>query len=246
MNKKIISILAVVSLLTSLVACGSETSENLTSTSVDNSKLTVGAYYFPVVLEPSTDWVSWQIVESGSGETLMRYGTNGEVLPWLAEGLEVDSDGLTWTIKLREDVVFSNGVQMTATKVKESLDRLFYLEDPANGGNGNPYSHFSYDSLEADDENFTVTMVTSVPTPDLPGCLAYPWTLIVDAEASAELDTKLQGTITTGPYVVQEFIPGTSIKSVRNENYWNGTVGFDEIEYIAVKESSMRAMSIMD
>ncbi|MFI3254811.1 MAG: ABC transporter substrate-binding protein [Eubacteriales bacterium] len=222
---------------------------DVTATASDksNEKVVVASYYFPTVLEPSKDWESWYIVEFGVGETLTRYSQTGEVLPWLAESWQISEDNdCIWEIKLREDVNFSNGAAMTATKVKESMERLYSMEDPANGGNGNPHAHFDFTEIVADDENFTIYLETTVPTPDLPGALAYPWQLIVDAEATAEMDTYTQCVVGTGPYIFTSFEPGISLTGVASENYWNGTPGFKEIEVVKMEDSNMRAMALIE
>ena len=54
-------------------------------------------------------------------ETLTRFEDDGTVSPWLAEDWSVADDQLTWTIKLKENVTFSNGEPMTATKVQEDV-----------------------------------------------------------------------------------------------------------------------------
>ena len=212
-----------------------------------NDEIVVATYYFPATLEPSKDWDSWYIIEFGLGETLTQYSKTGEVLPWLAESWNISKDNdCVWEIKLREDVVFSNGIPMTATKVKESLERLYSMEDPVNGGNGNPHVHFTFNSIVADDENFMVYIETPVATPDLPGALAYPWQMIVDAEASKDRNTYTESVIGTGPYVFTNFKPGISISGVRNENYWNGIPAFENIEVVSMQDSNMRAMALLD
>ena len=63
-------------------------------------------------------------------EGLTFYDDEMNLMPWLAESWEQSEDGLTWTFKLREGVLFSNGREMTAEDVKWSFERLI---DPATG-----------------------------------------------------------------------------------------------------------------
>lgn len=78
----------------------------------------------------------------GARETLTRFEDDGTVSPWLAEDWSVADDQLTWTIKLKENVTFSNGEPMTATKVQESLERLFEVTDPNKGWKWKPLELF--------------------------------------------------------------------------------------------------------
>ena len=72
---------------------------------------------------------------------------------------------------------------MTPKKDEESIERLYRLTDPANGGEGLPQAYMTYSSITADDEAGTVTIVTDKPTPDMPVVVAYPWMMIVDSES---------------------------------------------------------------
>ena len=47
-----------------------------------------------------------------------------EIIPWLAKEWEISDDGLTYTFKLREDVKFHDGSDLTASDVKFTFDRL--------------------------------------------------------------------------------------------------------------------------
>ena len=56
-------------------------------------------------------------------EPLYMISQDGKtVSPWLAKSSSQAADKLTWTIKLRTDVKFSDGTPMTSADVKFSLD----------------------------------------------------------------------------------------------------------------------------
>lgn len=183
----------------------------------------------------------------GVGETLVKFADDGTFEPWLAESWEVDPENnLIWTVQLKDNAAFSNGEKMTATKVKESIEWLYDQEDPANGGTGNPQSFFTYTAITPDDENNTITIETTEPTPDLPGCLAYPWMMIIDVEATAERDITTQGPIATGPYAIVSSTPDVDVQLTKNEYYWDGEVPFETVNVMKVAESSTRTMSLQD
>jgi ABC-type transport system substrate-binding protein len=56
--------------------------------------------------------------------TLMALDPDAKPYPELAESYEVSDDGLQYTFKLRPDVTFHNGDELTAEDVKFSFDRL--------------------------------------------------------------------------------------------------------------------------
>lgn len=197
-------------------------------------------------LDPAVNWDSWFLVRYGAGETLVRFAADGSYEPWLAEEWEVADDGLTWTFTLREGITFSTGEPVTASKVMESIERLYELEDPASGGTGNPQGHFTYSSISADDEARTVTIVTTQPVPDLVGCMAYPWMMIIDVAGSANRDIATQGPIGTGPYVITSFTQDNDVQLERNENYWDGDVPFETVSVMKSSEPSTRSMALQD
>ena len=44
--------------------------------------------------------------------------------PWLAESWSISDDKLTWTFKINDKAVFSNGNKVTADAVKNPLNAL--------------------------------------------------------------------------------------------------------------------------
>ena len=127
---------------------------------------------------------SWFVIRIGVAECLVKDGDDGSFQPWLAESWELADDNLTWTFHIRPGVKFSNGADMTATKVKESIEWLYEVQDPANGGVGDIQGFMTFSSITADDAANTVTIVTEKPQADMPGVMAYPLLVIIDAEAT--------------------------------------------------------------
>jgi nickel ABC transporter, nickel/metallophore periplasmic binding protein len=54
-------------------------------------------------------------------EPLVKYQTDGSVIPWLAKSWVSSADGKTWTFTLRDDVTFSNGEAFDAQAVAENF-----------------------------------------------------------------------------------------------------------------------------
>ncbi|PWF21067.1 ABC transporter substrate-binding protein [Corticimicrobacter populi] len=73
----------------------------------------------------STDGVILNVIEG-----LVGYRADGTVAPLLAESVDISSDGLTYTFRLRPDVKFHNGSPVTSAEVLWSWNRYM---DPATG-----------------------------------------------------------------------------------------------------------------
>jgi ABC-type transport system substrate-binding protein len=61
---------------------------------------------------------------------LVDYDRAGRIVPLLAERVDVSSDGLHHTFKLREGVLFHDGRDLTADDVKRSIERALAPETP--------------------------------------------------------------------------------------------------------------------
>lgn len=145
-GKKLIALALSLCLAGSITACGGSAGTEQKAASDGGSaktQLNVATELTSATLDPADEWNSWFVMRWGALETLTRFEDDGTVSPWLAEDWSVADDQLTWTIKLKENVTFSNGEPMTATKVQESLERLFDVTDPNKGGNGNPWNYFT-------------------------------------------------------------------------------------------------------
>ncbi|WP_303865146.1 ABC transporter substrate-binding protein [Alkalibaculum bacchi] len=246
--KKIVKVLAVSTLLIGLLSgCGNKDDGKQTSpkaVSSEKTQLNVATELFSHSLDPSVDYESWFVMRWGVGECLVKFADDYSFEPWLAESWSVADDDLTWTFILREGIKFSNGEDMTPSKVVDSIKKVYKDSDPKNGGTGNLQSFFTYSSLSADDEANTVTIVTTEPTPDLPGCMAYPWMMITNVDQNRNL--AIEGPIGTGPYVIESMTTDVDIKLVKNEYYWDGVVPFETVSIMKVEEPSTRSMSLQD
>src|SRR4051794_19873648 len=109
----------------------------------------------PVLLERNVDiWVL-----SNLYDTLLEPSADGKtIVPGLANGYEVSPDGLTFTLKLRPGVKFSDGSPITVGDVKWSLDRA---RNPNNGA-----WNFTLESLDAIETKGEDTVILHLKHPD--------------------------------------------------------------------------------
>lgn len=181
---------------------------------------------------------AWNCMRYGVGEALFKFNDAMEVEPWLAESYEVSDDHLTWTIKLKDGIKFSDGCDMTATKVKESLDRL---KEAGPTGSSSPDKYLEYEAeITADDDANTITIQTQTAYTDLTGNLAYPVMAIMDVEHITDWNN---GVIGTGPYVIDKFTDQVGYDLVANE-YYREDVPYDKVELLYMGDASAKAMAL--
>ncbi|MFQ9940379.1 MAG: ABC transporter substrate-binding protein [Blautia hansenii] len=221
-----------------LTGCGSgngEKSEGSASSSSAQEKqeLTIGVTSFADTLEPTEQYFSWVVSRYGIGETLVNL-MKGRDCTLSGRSWENSQNKLTWTFKIREGVKFSNGEEMTPELVKASLERTFSLSDRAE-------TFFAPASIETEGQNLKIT--TKEPVAVLPGSLADPLFLIVDANADTE-SFAMSGPICTGPYAVESFSPTDSCVVVKNEYYWGGEVPLEKVVLKCIDDQTTRSMAL--
>lgn len=147
-------------------------------------------------------------------EPLFDNKQNGKgVTPLLAKSGTVAKDGLTWTIKLRTDVKFSDGTPMTSADVKFSLER-------ASGGDGWGFLNTAIETITAPSAD-TVIIKTKFPWAPLLADLACFSNSILKANLDGKTDVEFfKNPIATGPFMLDRWTPGTEVKLVANKNYW--------------------------
>ena len=183
---------------------------------------------------------AWNCMRYGISESLFKFNDNMEIEPWLAESYEVNEDSTVWTIKLREGVKFSNGTDMTASKVKESLDSV---REQGPNGSSTPEKYLAFEAtVEADDAANTVTITLPKPDYNLLGNLAYPVMAIINVAETTDFDHEVIG---TGPYMVQDHADLVGYTMVKNPNYWGGEVPYDKVEIIFMGDASAKANALM-
>lgn len=182
-------------------------------------------------VNPHNTYAGWACIRYGIGETLFRYSDSMEMEPWLAAGYEI-ADELTWIITLRDDVAFTSGRKMDGEAVKECLEHLIEVHDRARGD-------LMIDTITADGQ--TVTIKTQAPKPALLNYLSDPYGCMIDMQAGITADGIAVG---TGPYRAVSLVSGEELKLEKNENYWNGEPGFEEIIVRAISDGDTLTMAL--
>lgn len=169
-------------------------------------------------------------------QTLFIASRNGKsIRPLLATGYKRSANGRTWTIRLRHDVRFSNGAPLTSADVKFSLNR----SRKANAA-------FSYllgaITKIAAPSRYKVVIHTATPYAPLPADLTA-WVAAIlpkhlDGKSAKAFFAKPVG---SGPFVLQSWSRGRSLKVVRNTHFWErGKPYLDSITWNVVPDANTR------
>lgn len=183
-------------------------------------------------------------------DALVELDKEFNVVPGAAESWEVSEDGRTWTFKLREGQVWSDGTPLTAhdyvatfrlaADPEHGWDFTWFYGFLGPGGIENwnqviagelPVEELGVEAV--DDLTFAVT--TEGVFPPLPGVMKFSWPIQAKAleEHGAFYNSGLENHVSSGPFILKEFDPGTRIVLEANPTY-NGYRKplLNEIEYI--------------
>lgn len=154
-------------------------------------------------------------------EGLLEYAPGSTALrPALATSYSVSPDGLTWTFKLRDGVIFHDGTKLDAAAVVTGLNRIREINEGPASLLTNVVGFSAHGTS-------TVLVHLSTPYAFLPGVM--PWLPIVSPKALSEHKTAsdpwaqkwfANHAVGTGPYKLTTFKPTTRINMVQNQHYW--------------------------
>ena len=162
-----------------------------------------------------------------------------ELEPVLAESYEVSEDGLTYTFKLHEGVMFHDGTELTAEDVKYTFD--FYRD--VDSGSTIANNFLNVESVEAIDDYTVQVNMSDVNAAFLTSGGTVP---IVPAAYHAEVgeDTFRTAPIGTGAYKLTEWRAAEFTEMAAFEDYFRGRPGYDILRLEVVPEPSVRYIAL--
>ncbi|GAA2135426.1 ABC transporter substrate-binding protein [Glycomyces algeriensis] len=151
------------------------------------------------------------------------------VVPDMAEGLGTPSpDGLTWTYTLKEGLKFDNGDPITSTELEFGISRAWdpeigigspwlknTVEAPADYKG--PYQTGDHPGIETPDAQ-TIVFHLKAPFPEFDNVVSQVNAVPFPVGTGAG-DEFIKDVIASGPYTLDSYTPGSSIKLVRNEHW---------------------------
>ncbi len=152
---------------------------------------------------------------------LIETDAAANLVPRLASSWDVSDDGLVYTLHIREDAVWHDGSPVTIGDVIWTLNWQIESE-------GTVASLLStVDSIYAAGEN-AIEIALSAPNPDF----LYNLTdnkLVILKTGAENIGTEFNG---SGPFILEEMIPGDRTILRANADYWGGAPSIDRLEFI--------------
>ena len=162
--------------------------------------------------QQASNTISTRNVAMNIFEALLTRDENNQTIGDLADSWVESPDHLTYTFKLRQGVHFHNGKLMTSADVAASFDRYNKLGlERANIAN---VDHWD----TPDPDTFVIHMKKVQPT-FLEGLSSFSVPIVIfPAEFKDDPALRLH-TIGTGPFMLDEFVPGGFVRLKRFDGY---------------------------
>ena len=197
---------------------------------------------------------------AGAGGQPSRYISLPETTGELAESWEVSPDLKTYTFRIRRGIYWQDkgevaGREFDAHDVLFTFQRNWGLEEFSEKGGGPAWwktGQIPYESIEAPDR-WTFVIKTHTPALDTldqilcanrcPNFMVAPEVIRAHGDMS-----DWRNVVGTGPFMLTDFVPGSSVTFTRNPNYWNSDPLHpdnqlpyaDEVKYFVIPEPEAR------
>ena len=180
------------------------------------------AWLTPAQLDPrSVSGMSEIAILNALYDYLFETDAASNLVPVPASSWERNEDATRYTLHLVENAVFHDGSPLTA------VDVVWSIQWQLDAGGTIADVLASIQSVEATGDH-TVVFQIGAPDPDF----LYRLTeyKIVILKAGAEKTGEVF--IGTGPFIMEELLPGDRAIMKANENYWRGAPSIDRLEFL--------------
>gem|GEM_PF-10314 len=228
-----------------LAACSSGTATSSASASPGTPKrggtLSFGRQTGPTQLDPANSIVEGDVYTLDKiFEPLYITNPAGQLVPWLAQGHTVSTDGKTWTFALRPGVKFSDGKPVTADDV------VFSIQRAAGDANG-PLSFldFAISSLKADGTSSVVATLSQPWAPFLSDISVFANAIMPKDFGGQSASAFFASPVGTGPFTLKSFVKGGNVSLVRNPNYWQaGKPYLNAVDFVYISDDNQRVLQL--
>jgi peptide/nickel transport system substrate-binding protein len=174
-------------------------------------------------------------------DTPISVTADGEYVPELATDWSVSEDGLTWTMNIRDDVVFHDGEPLTADDIAFSMNLYKDTEDfPFL-----PSYAALFDTIEATDAT-TLTLTTTDPIAAFEAAMIFIYVLPEHIWADVEdpVEFANEEMIGAGPFKLEEASQGEFVQLAANTDYYGTPPNVDGVIFQMIENDDARVTAL--
>lgn len=186
-------------------------------------------------------------------EGLTTEDAKDNAIPGQAESWTISPDGKVYTFKLRDGIKWSDGQPVTAEDFVFAFQRLVdpksaaeyaYLQftiknaEKINKGEITDFSQLGVKAIDPKTVEITLDNATPYFLNALTHYTAYPLPKhVIDAKGADWV--KIGNIVTNGPYKPTEWVPGSYVTTVKNDQYWDAkNVKIDGVKFFVMEDQS--------
>ncbi len=173
---------------------------------------------------------------------LVYVDVNGVVTGSMAKSL-TSNDGITWTLKLRDGLKFTDGTPFDAAAVKFNWDRT---ADPATSAPTQAWVATWNEGITVADPT-TLTIQLSAADADFGSKIAHLAPFVASPAALKAAATKTDiKPVGAGPFLLQSWDQGVSMTLTRNPAYWDQPRPYlDTLKFVIIPETNSRIATVV-
>lgn len=189
----------------------------------EQSRLIVGATAAPPTMDATAHDAAAipQVLLYNVYETLVKIDNEGRLRPLLAQRWNVSQDGRTYTFLIDPAARFASGRSVAAKDVVWSIERI--KNSASTQILKNQMSIVESARAVAED---TLEVTLSRPSNMWLYDMSSTAGMVFDSEANVDFASETAG---SGPYRLDQWIPGSSVTLVLNPHYWGTPARFEEV-----------------
>jgi peptide/nickel transport system substrate-binding protein/oligopeptide transport system substrate-binding protein len=177
---------------------------------------------------------------------LVRFNEDLDIIPDVAESWTISPDGRSYTFRLRKDITFSMGREVTAHDVRYSFERVLkpstksaitWVLDRIEGAGDIMAGKTEHASGIRVVDDHTLVIRLEKPFSPFLSLLGMTTAYIVPREVVERLGQDFGShPVGSGPYILQEWKHGQNITLVSRPDYWGGKPRMNGILYRVIPE----------
>lgn len=168
--------------------------------------------------------------------------TDGTIDYILAESMEASEDGLTYTMKLKEGLKWSDGEALTA-------DDIVFTYEKQNADSQNLYIEGKPITVEKTDDltvKFTLPAVSASAFELLSSEVSILPKHVFEGKNTFDINMLEEEVVGAGPYTLEEYKTGQYLKFKKNPDYANGEASIDTIVYKIIEKDDTATLALQN